>query len=290
MHHTRIRGLALAVGLTALLAATPAMASATTLSSDVSPSLAKAPYDDSVIESNGCLVGYYRTAVRTDCKYGDRYGSKKVALVGDSHAAALFAPLNKLAKARHWKLNIQTKISCRFVDLPIWSRQFDVEYTQCEQWRLNVVTYLNQHPQDMVIFMVARSMAVLPDQPQDDDPTVQGHALARLMDQIPGRQVIIVDTPTSYYDVPVCLAANLDNIEACATSRAKAYSWRYKILETTAADDTGAQLLNLSGKICPSDPCMPVVNDIIVYRDFMHLTKTFAKTLQPKLAKKLPYL
>jgi hypothetical protein len=290
MSHLPVRGIALVLAALAMLVLTPVTATATTLSSTVTPSLSDAPTDNTVVERNGCLIGYSRTSVRTDCIYGDPYGTKKVALVGDSHAAHLFAPLNAVAKARHWKLNVQTKISCRFVDLPIWSRQYDVEYTQCETWRKNVVTYLNAHPQDMVIYVVARGMAVLPDRPQDDDPATQGHALARFMEKIPGKQVVIVDTPTSYYDVPVCLSNHKSNIEACATDRSLSFSWRYKILETTAVADTGAQLINLSLQICPADPCQAVVNNIIVWRDFHHLTKTFAKTLKTRLANKLPVL
>jgi hypothetical protein len=283
--------LGLVFGVVALVALMPATATATSLSSTVTPSLANAPTDASVIETNGCLIGYSRTAVKTGCIYGDIYGTKKVALVGDSHAAHLFTPLNIIAKARHWKLNVQTKISCRFVDLPIWSRQYDVEYTQCEAWRKNVVTYLQQYKPDMVIYVVARSMETLPSRPQDNDPVTQGHALARLMKQIPGRQVIIVDTPMSYYDVPKCLAANKSAIQNCSTSWDLAVNIsRYLKLEQTAQADTGAQLINLSHQICPADPCMPVVNNMIVYRDFMHLTKTFAKSLEPRLAYKLPTL
>ncbi len=288
MSHLPVRGVALVLAAAAMLVLTPATATATVLSSTVQPSLANAPYDIEVISTNGCRVGLKRTAVRTDCIYGDPYGTKKVALVGDSHAAHLFPPLNALAKARHWKLNVQTKISCRFLDLPIVSRELDREYTECEQWRLNVIAYLNSHPQDMVIYVVARGMAVT--KPADDDPATQGHALARFMKKIPGKQVVIVDTPTSYYNVPVCLSNHKSNIEACATERSLSFSWRYKTLETTAVADTGALLVNLSLQICPADPCQAVVNNIIVWRDFHHLTKTFAKTLKTRLANKLPVL
>lgn len=290
MSHLPARGIALVLAAVAMFAITPATATATVLSADVRPSLANASSDIEVISTNGCRVGLKRTAVRTDCIYGDPYGTKKVALVGDSHAAHLFQPLNALAKARHWKLNVQTKISCRFVDLPIVSRELNREFYECEKWRLNVIAYLQSHPQDMVIYVVARGMAVLPSRPGDDDPAVQGHALARFMKQIPGKQVVIVDTPTSYYDVPVCLGQHKDNIEACATDRSLAFSWRHLILERTAvADYSGSTLVNLSQQICPlADKCQAVLNGMIVWRDFHHLTRTFAKSLKTRLAATLP--
>jgi len=282
--------LALVLGISALLGATPAVVSATSLPADVRPSLGTAASDIESISKNGCRVGLSRVKVRTDCIYGDPYGTRRVALIGDSHAAHLFPPLNALAKARHWKLNIQTKISCRFVDLPIWSRELNRRYSECEQWRRNVVSYLQQWRPHMVIYLVARSMAVLPDRPQDDDPTAQGHGLARLMKQIPGKKAVIVDTPTSYHDVPTCLAANRTHIEACSTPRNRAFSWRHMILEKTAvADVAGATLVNLSKQICPvADDCQAVLKGMIVWRDYHHLTKTFAKSLKSRLATTLP--
>ena len=277
------------LAICAWVALTPATVTATAVPADVKPSVADAPDDIEIISTNGCRVGKYRTAVRTDCIYGDSAGTKKVALVGDSHAAHLFPPLNALAKQKHWKLNVQTKISCRFVDLPLIYE--GSEYTQCEQWRLNVIAYLKAHPQDLVIFVVARRMTALPDRPQDDDPTVQGHALARLMTQIPGKHAVIVDTPWSYYNVPNCLAHHADRYEDCATLRTLAFDGNrhMKLEQAAVADDADATLVNLSKNICPvADYCQPVMNDYIVMRDNLHMTRTFAATLKSALAAKLP--
>jgi hypothetical protein len=168
------------------------------------------------------------------------------------------------------------------------------EYTQCATWRLNVVAYLKSHPQDMVIFVVARRMTPLPSRPQDDDPVVQGHALARLMTKIPGKHVVIVDTPYSYKDVPKCLqnhAGESDQVEECSTTRYQSFDMsRHMVLEQTAVDDDpGSALVNLSKNICPvAEYCMAVYNGYIVMRDNLHMTRTFAKTLKAPLAAKLP--
>ena len=289
MPSARRRLLSLIVAVAALLALAPATVTATAVPTNVKPSVADAPNDIEIISTNGCRVGRYGTAARTDCIYGDTTATKKVALVGDSHAAVLFTPLNALAKQKHWKLNVQTKISCRFVDLPLM--YLGSEYTQCETWRLNVIKYLKAHPQDLVIFVVARRMTPLPSRPGDDDPTVQGHALARLMTQIPGKHVVIVDTPYAYYNVPKCLANHMNYYEACATTRDQALdSTRFKVLEQTAvSDDPNASLVNLSANICPvATYCQPILNGYIVMRDNLHMTKTFARTLTSPLASKLP--
>jgi hypothetical protein len=292
MSRLPMRGLALALAATAMLALAPATATATALPANVRPSLADAPNDIEVISTNGCRVKALRVEPRTDCIYGDPNGTKQVVLVGDSHAAHLFPPLNMLAKARHWKLIVHTKISCRFVDLRHMSRELEREYYECEQWRNKVIERLRAKPPAMTIFVVARGLEPLPNRPGDNDPAVQGHALARLMVQIPGGHVVIVDTPTSYHDVPACLQANQSQIEQCATDRDLAFTWRHMILEQTAvADDPGATLVNISKQICPiADDCQAVRNGMIVWRDFHHLTRTFAKSLQSALAARIPNL
>ena len=122
----------------------------------------------------------------------------------------------------------------------------------------------------------------------DDDPRTQGHSLARMMARIPGKHAVIVDTPQSIYDPPACLSANISNVWNCATPRNKAFNWRGQKLERTATADSGATLVDLSDAICPGDPCPAVLHDMIVYRDVLHLTETFALSLADDLEKQLP--
>jgi hypothetical protein len=91
-----------------------------------------------------------------------------VALVGDSHAAQWFPALEVLAKRHDWRLEVFTKISCRFVDLPIYSRELKREYMECERWRELVVSALQQLKPDLVVVSAARGMAVV--NQADDSP------------------------------------------------------------------------------------------------------------------------
>ena len=258
----------------------------TALPADVEPPLVDARRDSELIARNGCLLGTHPTVPRDDCWFGDPNGTKTIALVGDSHAAVFFPPLNALAKQNGWRLVAYTKISCRFLDLPLISRELQREYTECEIWRENVVAELRAHPVDLSLFLVARGMEVVNN--ADDDPRAQGHSLARMMARIPGKHAVIVDTPQSIYDPPACLSANLDNIWNCATPRNLAFNWRYLKLEKTAVADSGATLIDMSDDICTGDPCPAVINKMIVYRDVHHLTETFALSLARRLGVLLP--
>ena len=220
------------------------------------------------------------------CVFGDPDGDLTVALVGDSHAAQWFPAFNVLAKRNGWRLVPITKFSCAFVDLPIWSDYLKREYTECEDWRENVVDRLVDLKPDLVVIASARWFPVVAD--ADEDPGRQGAGMARLIKRIPGTVAIMMDTPRSAYDVPACLAKHRDAIEACATSRAAAFGWRHRRREKAAAKLSGASLVDLSKATCPADPCPPIIGKTLVYRDHHHLTASFVVTLVDDIEAALP--
>jgi peptidoglycan/LPS O-acetylase OafA/YrhL len=255
------------------------------LPGDLTPSLSRARADTDPLRADGCglsLPGSKPPA----CVYGDKSGAVTVALVGDSHAAHWFPALEVLARLRGWRLIPFTKFSCVFVDMPIWSPLLKREYTECEAWRERVVDRLVELRPDLVIVAADQELPVM--RARDDDPALQGAAMARLLERIPGKLAIVVDTPRSDVDVPACLAQHPTEIERCTTSRSEAFGPRYRLRETAAAQLTGATLVDLSAAVCPTDPCPPVIGSMLVYRDHHHLTATFAASLADELAAALP--
>src|SRR5205823_13848722 len=77
-----------------------------------------------------------------DCLYGDPSGQGTIALIGDSHAAQWFPAPEPLAEQRHERLDVQSKVTCPLMDLPIRSPYLGREYTECEQWRGQVLDRL----------------------------------------------------------------------------------------------------------------------------------------------------
>jgi peptidoglycan/LPS O-acetylase OafA/YrhL len=251
------------------------------------PSLAQARDDQGPLLHDGCELGYPGT-VPPSCVYGDPHGAITVALVGDSHASQWFPAFQRIAIQHHWRVVPLVKLSCRFFDLPMFSRVLKREYTECAAWRIRVVSRLQTLRPDLVVVALARGPEMLND--SDNDPRVQGLALASFLRRLPAPAAILVDTPESYYDVPVCLSGNAADIRRCQTPRRAAFGWRYRILEQTAARATGAKVVDLSAATCPRDPCPVVVDGMLVYRDSHHLTATFAASLAPTLYAALPVL
>src|SRR5262249_36018321 len=151
------------------------------------------------------------------CVYGDPNGTKTVALVGDSMAGEWFPALQPIALAHHWKIVPFIKFACRFEDIPQYSRILKREYTECEQWIPNVVQRLQQLKPDLTLVSADRSPGVI--HPSDDNPILQGQAMARLLAQVLGQIGVIVSTPQLPFDPPTCLSENKGDVTECAAPR-----------------------------------------------------------------------
>jgi hypothetical protein len=255
------------------------------LPAGVRPALRDAPNDWDPLLHDHCLAQELQVQP-PDCVYGDPNGSRTVALVGDSHAAQWFPALATIATERGWRLVPFVKFSCRFVDLPTWSRILKRAYTECDAWRELVIQRLQALQPALTV--VASSRGLAPINPADADPGRQGVAMGRLLLRMPGRIAVIVDTPQSSYDVPSCISRHLADTTKCSTTRKTAFSWHHRVLERAAVQESGASLIDLSDAICPTDPCPVVLDGMIVYRDSFHLTATFAASLAPQLLAVLP--
>ena len=254
---------------------------------DLRPSLATARVDWERIQVDDCTLSNSETQP-PDCVYGDPQGSKTVVLLGDSHAAQWFPALERIAKGEGWRLIPYTKLSCRFLDMRMYSLIFKREYRECTTWRDLVIGELQRLKPDLVVVAAARDLRTMV--PGDDDARLQGEAMARFLVQIPGRIGILVDTPSSSYDVPACLALHRDDAGLCETARGVAFGARHLILEQTAADVSGATVVDLSATICWRDPCPVISGRTLMWRDHQHFTATYAASLAEALFAALPPL
>jgi hypothetical protein len=252
------------------------------LPADISPSLANAHDDRERLWSDGCLAWEAATAP-TSCVYGDRAGTFTVALVGDSHGAQWFPAFNRVAQQEHWRLLVFTKVSCPFIDMPVRSNTLKREYTECAAWNAAVVAKLANARPDLTV--IALSHWILPLRSADRTVAAEAAALAREIALVDGLSTIMVDTPHASGDVPDCLASHRADIRRCATPRSIAFSG-HGLIEHAAARRADVATIDLSPDICPTSSgttCPAVVGGMIVYRDYHHLTATFAASLAPEL-------
>jgi peptidoglycan/LPS O-acetylase OafA/YrhL len=124
--------------------------------SNLNPSLAGAPADKAAIFVNGCMRSW-RDVGQSECATGDTASPTTVALIGDSHAAMWDPAFQQVAEQRHWRLETLAKVTCPLQELHIISPYLGREYTECEQWRGQIMARLKaEHPRLVVLSMSRR--------------------------------------------------------------------------------------------------------------------------------------
>jgi peptidoglycan/LPS O-acetylase OafA/YrhL len=250
------------------------------LPSNVRPSLAAARNDKEILWSDGCLAYEPATAPPTGCVFGNRSGSFTIALVGDSHASALFPAVDWVARRQGARLLPFVKVACPFIDMRVVDPIIKREYTECASWNAAVLDRLASLHPDLTI--VAMSHWIYPLRAVDTTASRIGAAVGRMLSQLRGRVVLLVDTPHASVDVPACLSKHVSDIRPCATPRGVALS-AHGVIERIAANAADVPTVDLAPAICPASPCAAVVGGMIVWRDSHHLTATFAAALGPVL-------
>jgi hypothetical protein len=253
------------------------------LSANVQPALVNARNDKERIWFERCLGSVEHTAPRPGCVYGNKSGSYTVALVGDSHAAHFFPAFEWVAQQNGWRLLVMVKVSCAFTDMPVRNILLKREYTECAAWNEGVVSRLNAERPNLTV--VVNNRAIFPADPAQNSFAAKAAGVARMIGRVPGKVVLLADSPRSAYDVPACLSANLHDVRACTTGRKKGLGY-HGVIERKAADQAGVPLIDLAGRICPDD-CPAVIDNMIVFRDSHHLTATFSRSLGPDLQRLL---
>ena len=265
------------------------------VTSSVRPALGKAATDYEEPWHDNCLGWRVTTTPNpsSECIYGNPSGSYTVALVGDSHASALFPGVNEVAKAHGWALVPYLKIDCSFLDLNdlVYYGPPTVAYPECMTWNKNVIAKLQRNPPDLVLISMSRWIFTA--NPGEENVDTEANALVREIRKIPTKSkvVIIQDPPLpTNVDVPVCLSSYLNDYRKCGFSRTTGYGSAMGSREQAAAKATGAGVIDLTAAICPGtaeDDCPAVLNNMIVWRDKHHLTATFSATLGPAIDEQL---
>ena len=93
-----------------------------------------------------------------ECATGDTASTTTVALVGDSHAAMWNPAFQQVAEQRRWRLETLGKAACPLMNLRITNPHLHREYTECEQWRGQIIARLRaEHPRLVVLSMSRRT-------------------------------------------------------------------------------------------------------------------------------------
>jgi hypothetical protein len=215
-----------------------------------------------------------------------------MVLVGDSIGTHWLPALQQAAASRGMRLVVLTKSSCPIVDEPFVYARIHRRFTECEEWREAVASYVQAATPDIVVIGSASSYGF--------NATQWTQGSRRIIDRIgEGVRTVVVlaPSPTLPFHGPGCVMTegkeSSGRIEvaasACTTDLASAEN-REVIQALGEATDasTNSHLLYLNDLVCPDGHCRALSNGDLVYRDQQHLNATFVESLGGLLEARLP--
>ncbi len=256
---------------------------------NLEPSLLNASASEAAPFFDGCLLGFTATEV-PPCIFGDISSHTTVVLFGDSHAAMWFPALDEVADARHWRLVVWAKATCPPVDVTLVSPDLGRTYTECDDWRSQVMSLIySLHPRLVVLGTAPNYDA--PYSITQDGPTWLaglGRTIRTLRSS--GARVLVlgpVESPD--WVVPDCLSAHLYDVPACNVTPREThdgpglvgYDNAGQIAERTAVFEAGGAFVDVKPWFCALSTCPVVVDNLLVFRDNSHITVEYADFLAP---------
>lgn len=215
------------------------------------------------------------------------------ALLGDSHAAHWRPTLHRLARAEHWRGFQLTRNSCALTTishaLPEPSR------TECATWKAEVVQWLSRHPEVTTVFLAQKTPDAddfAPDPVPAFGAQVAGYQEAWTWLPASVQRVLVIrDTPSMRTSTMACVSRAVARRRApgpaCAVPRVRALPPDPAAAAVARADPARFQLIDLTPFFCDPRSCYPVVGGVLVHKDVNHITRRFAETLSPYLARAL---
>jgi len=98
--------------------------------------------------------------------------------------------------------------------------------------------------------------------------------------------IAIRDTPWMKFWVPECLEMKGHDSPECAQPLANVLAPEDPVSRLREAP-ANVRFIDMTDYFCDESRCLPVVGNIVVYRDDSHITATYARSLAPILARKL---
>ena len=230
----------------------------------------------------------WREVEQPECVSGDAGAPTTVALVGDSHAAMWQPALEPIARDRHWRLQTMSKVLCPPMELPINSPYLGRKFTECEQWRGDVLARLEKERPQLIVLDMSRRYGADFGFTSYDQAWLE--SLTRLVQRLRGtgaNVLVLSQVPDPHSTVPTCVSAHMDDAAACSPSRTDGLNDPGIAAEAAATAAGGGQYAELSGLFCTADRCPVIVGNTLVYRDDNHVTTEYAQVLAPLLAERV---
>lgn len=225
------------------------------------------------------------------CTLGPKTGyGKRLFAIGDSHSNVFLAAYEEVARTKNWRIDVAGHSSCYWTDA-VQEKPVAAHVRACETWKEAFRRHLaGTDPYDGIVVTYSRfnSPVVVPAGMPREEATVAGLRSAWRTQTARGTKIFaIADVPRMGEDVVACVEKyDARANRHCSEPRARALALFDGMPDATARTK-GTEMIDLTDVLCTAHKCLPVIGNVVVYRDPGHLTGTFANTLVPLLARRL---
>ncbi|MEA2126526.1 MAG: hypothetical protein QOI80_3308 [Solirubrobacteraceae bacterium] len=230
------------------------------------------------------------------CEFGvpTSRATRTVALLGDSHAMAWRAAVAGALRVLGWHGISMARSHCSFSAALRNMRNPD-DITGCRRFNRRVVEWLSAHPEVTAVFAAHQNGGtpyITSDGVSEFETQVRGFAAAWTALPASIQHVFVIrDNPSNHgaNHVQRCIVsarrAGASPGRFCGRPRRDALRPDAHVRAVGRLNDPRYTLVDLTSFMCSSRSCFPVVGGARVTKDGTHLTRMFARSLGPFLAR-----
>lgn len=234
---------------------------------------------------------WYFSAEAKLCSFGPSDAMHTAVALGDSIGLQWFPAYVDIFTRPGWRLLVGTKSSCPMVDAPFFYARIGREYSECAQWRTQLLRMVATLKPDVVVMGSSHASGFTASQWADGTARVLS-----VLSPASGHVYVMRSTPILPFDGPSCLeprSALYDAISShreCHASAADARSEEvYQALVEGVSAFANASIVDMNDVVCPGQVCSAERNGVIVFRDTEHLSASYARSLAGALRARLEH-
>jgi peptidoglycan/LPS O-acetylase OafA/YrhL len=267
---------------------------------DVLELAAAAPEDKPLPWTMDCIGDYRKPATGDECVVGDTTATKSLLLFGDSHAAAWVSAFDVVGKKLHLRVQAMVREACPpTAEAPTATPFRDISPTEQQRCaRHNNLVLSKLRSDDTIQFVVttARTSDYLYGPKHSASKTVSEQQYVSYLTQVEklGLHVDVLQelpqTGTSETDrlnVPDCLAAHPQDVDACSQPRRAALSTGVLRQVTEQLPSDAVTFIETARYFCDTKRCYSFIGGLPVYFDASHLSDSYARSIGADLAGRL---
>lgn len=216
----------------------------------------------------------------TTCEFGAENAQKTVVLTGGSHVGQWWPAFAEMAAQYNWRLILLERSGCQLgLDQDVYEPELDIN-KQCIEWNKQAVAMLrNEIEPDLIVTLGTSLQHGMPEQIRESQATAWQE-----LEGIP--LLLLRDNPIFTFNPSECLQQRADlrkpqTYSRCAPRKDEyQYSAEFDHKHPASLASNGyyldtTEILEVDGEF------LPIIGNVIVWRDTHHATEAFASTTRP---------